>query len=370
MGLDDIAIDGRDRRDQLDHLHTIKEKEAFFSRIERTCDLKTLLALTIVLSAQCLAVFGASPSFAQQPEPCEKDSSTRASTEVPQQCGILSDEITWKAGGPSSADWVVYGGFAEKRSLPICRGSYQDSVHLGMVVNGNCSIGWGGGQILLPTFETMNNSAKQLGWIYGPTIPKAAVISGQTAGVPLFVCHAGYEGNVLPGQVVNGNCSIGWGGKELVLPNFKVLTIGRTSPMWIPAPAPPVGTVMAGDEAAPEGQPNSKQEICRAPHEGGVIPGRVVNGRCSIGWGGKEIALTPYETFWHDGAVLLWWEGLQTVGAVIGGHASGIPLGICTGYYGGVQYPGKVMNRVCSIGLDGKEIVLWEFRMVVQASPH
>ena len=45
-------------------------------------------------------------------------------------------------------------------------------------------------------------------------------------GTPLYVCRSKYDGGLHPGKVVGGNCSIGWGGKEIVLPAFEVLTLG------------------------------------------------------------------------------------------------------------------------------------------------
>ena len=36
---------------------------------------------------------------------------------------------------------------------------------------------------------------------------------------------------------------------------------------------------------------NQKLYICRAKHNGGVHPGKIVGGNCNIGWGGKEITI-------------------------------------------------------------------------------
>jgi hypothetical protein len=35
--------------------------------------------------------------------------------------------------------------------------------------------------------------------------------------------------------------------------------------------------------------------VCQVAYKKGIHPGKVVAGKCIIGWGGKEHALRPYE---------------------------------------------------------------------------
>ena len=42
-------------------------------------------------------------------------------------------------------------------------------------------------------------------------------------------------------------------------------------------------------------EPGRKLAVCRAPYKGGTHPGKVVAGKCNIGWGGKEIVLRTFE---------------------------------------------------------------------------
>jgi hypothetical protein len=62
-----------------------------------------------------------------------------------------------------------------------------------------------------------------LNLVAGPAVPANAVPGGQAGEVTLPVCRASYQGGVYPGKVVDGNCNIDWGGKEVVLTKFEVL---------------------------------------------------------------------------------------------------------------------------------------------------
>jgi hypothetical protein len=53
--------------------------------------------------------------------------------------------------------------------------------------------------------------------------------------------------------------------------------------------AVPANAVIGGSE------PGRTLPICHAAYNGGVHPGKVVAGKCNIGYGGKEIVLTSYE---------------------------------------------------------------------------
>ncbi len=132
--------------------------------------------------------------------------------------------------------------------------------------------------------------AATFGWERGPGIPSNALVGGQEPGRSLYVCHAPHNGGVHPGKVVAGNCNIGWGGKEVVLPNFEVLTVNG-NPRWVPASngSVPQGAFAAGHE---NGAP---LYLCRTGHAGGVHPGKVVGNNCNIGYGGAEILHSNYE---------------------------------------------------------------------------
>lgn len=117
---------------------------------------------------------------------------------------------------------AVVGGQESGRGLPVCRAAHRDGVHPGKVVAGRCNIGWGGQEIVLGSFEVLVNDGVNLSWTNGPSAP-GMVMGGQASGQALPICRASHEGGLHPGKVWVGLCHIGWGGREIVLPNFQVL---------------------------------------------------------------------------------------------------------------------------------------------------
>ncbi|MFK8015709.1 MAG: DM9 repeat-containing protein [Gammaproteobacteria bacterium] len=98
--------------------------------------------------------------------------------------------------------------------------------------------------------------------------------------------------------------------------------------------------------------------VCRARHNSGVHPGKVVAGNCNIGWGGKELVKTSYEVLANDGANIRWVREVSPRGQVIGGNEPGRQLVICRAAYNGGLHPGKIVAGKCNIGWGGKEIQL------------
>lgn len=122
-------------------------------------------------------------------------------------------------------------------------------------------------------------------------VPPGAVQGGnEQNGQPLFVCRAQYNGGVHIGKVVGQACNFGWGGAEVTMPQYEVLTgiQGR----WVPGNGGyvPPGALQGGNEAT--GQP---LYICRSQYRGGVHVGKVVGQNCNFGWGGAEITMPQYE---------------------------------------------------------------------------
>lgn len=109
-----------------------------------------------------------------------------------------------------------------------------------------------------------------------------------------------------------------------------------------------------------------KLAVCRASYKGGTHPGKVVAGKCNIGWGGKEIVIRKYQVMTNKGVKLSWAKGPSAKGMVIGGKERGRSLPVCRGKYKGGTHPGKVVAKKCNIGWGGKEIVLRSFEVLVQ----
>lgn len=145
--------------------------------------------------------------------------------------------LTWVPNtDPASRQNVIVGGQEPGRTLPICRAAYRDGLHPGKIVAGNCNFGWGGKEILDPKFDVLTGRPA-IRWVAarnGAPLPAGAFIGGSEPGRLLPVCRASYQQGMHPGKVVAGNCNIGWGGKEIVLPNYEVMVPGQ-----------PVGTIGA-----------------------------------------------------------------------------------------------------------------------------
>lgn len=109
-----------------------------------------------------------------------------------------------------------------------------------------------------------------------------------------------------------------------------------------------------------------KLAVCRASYKGGTHPGKVVSGKCNIGWGGKEIVIRKFQVMTNKGVKLAWTKGPKAKGMVIGGKERGRTLPICRAKYKSGTHPGKVVAGKCNIGWGGKEIVLKKFEVLVQ----
>ena len=123
-------------------------------------------------------------------------------------------------------------------------------------------------------------------------LPADAFIGGSenNGSRKLAVCRAAYQGGTHPGKVVAGKCNIGWGGKEIVLSAFEVMTNKGVTLAWVRGPSAE-GMIIGGSE----NNGSRKLAVCRAAYQGGTHPGKVVAGNCNIGWGGKEIVLNAFE---------------------------------------------------------------------------
>ncbi len=140
-----------------------------------------------------------------------------------------------------------------------------------------------------------------------------------------------------------------------------------------------------GIAAGKEGNTPNRRKIlylCRGTYKDGLHPGKLLAGKCNIGWGGVEVVLTDFEVA-HEKQ-----QGRGQWGApkpnfqdtLIGGKEVGnIPLYVCRAHFieqgTGSQstlaekinrlsprdrgvHPGKGYVKKCNIGYGGKEIIL------------
>jgi len=110
-------------------------------------------------------------------------------------------------------------------------------------------------------------------------------------------------------------------------------------------------------------EPDGSLYVCRVRHGGGVHPGKVVSGKCNIGYGGKEISLSEYEVLVgaRDGR---WGAPRDRYdGAFEAGSENGRPLFLCRADYQGGTHPGKVVSGYCNFGFGGREVSLTRFEV-------
>jgi hypothetical protein len=118
--------------------------------------------------------------------------------------------------------------------------------------------------------------------------------------------------------------------------------------------------------------------VCRAEYQGGVHPGKTRADRsvCYVGWGGREIPLSTYQTLRTDWT---WaWSGAVPDSAVefgceqpgwLGG--CGAMLYPCRAYFGGGLHPGKIRPGFdgCYIPYGGSEIHVASYEVLLGTVP-
>ncbi len=131
----------------------------------------------------------------------------------------------------------------------------------------------------------------------------------------------------------------------------------------------PVGAVVGGVEDGHD------LYICRAPFNGGVHPGNVVDGHCNIGWGGQGYPLPRYQVLTAPGPGPAGdWVAQTTglTGAFVAGQENGGPLYLCQAHYqdsgllGRIDHgthTGKVINGKCNVEWGGREQVIETFSL-------
>ena len=123
-----------------------------------------------------------------------------------------------------------------------------------------------------------------------PLPPEAIPAGRERDGTPLYACRAMHQGVQHPGKrVSDGRCHIGWGGQAVQVSAFELLA--AASGTWA-APADLARAYVAGSE---HGKP---LYLCRAPHEGGVHPGKMLDGKCNIAYADLELELLSFEVFY------------------------------------------------------------------------
>ena len=114
-------------------------------------------------------------------------------------------------------------------------------------------------------------------------------------------------------------------------------------------------------------EPGRALVVCRASHEGGVHPGKVVNNRCNFGYGGQEITSNNYRVLRIRG-FYNWVPatgGQVPPGAVVGGQEPGRQLYICRAMHAGGLHPGKIVGNSCNFSYGGTELTRTQYEVLV-----
>ncbi len=165
----------------------------------------------------------------------------------------------------------IIGGYEPGRSLSVCRARYNQGIHPGKVVGQNCNFGYGGREVLAAQYDVLlgnpallTQSPQLVRWIaaQGGQVPPGAFFGAYEPGRPILpICQAPYQGGVHPGKVVAGNCNFGYGGREVLSPQYAVLVVGRI----------PVTSATGSNPIAIAADQNQKLEATMAALQGEVL---------------------------------------------------------------------------------------------------
>lgn len=103
--------------------------------------------------------------------------------------------------------------------------------------------------------------------------------------------------------------------------------------------------------------------VCRANYNGSLHPGKLINGYCNIGYGGKEVIFSDYQVATGNG----FWGRPKSgyAGALIGGWETERKLYVCranflessdSGLINHGQHPGKIVGGKCNFGFGTREL--------------
>ncbi|KMY67825.1 hypothetical protein AAU61_08125 [Desulfocarbo indianensis] len=317
-------------------------------------------ALITLLALIC---FAWAPALAQSDAPWSlQDDHWRNGQNQARPQAIQNLGARWvRFSGGQIPSGAVVGGRAQGQPLYVCRAFHQDGFHAGKVVNRRCNIGWGGQEIALDDYEVLVGPRSQARWVrHGQGYPKGAVLAGRCPAGDLYVCRAYYQDGMHVGKILNRKCRLGWGGREVAVDDYQVLTAygaswQRARPGEIPAGAVGGGYSNQGE-----------MFVCRANYRDGVHPGKLYAGKCHLGWGGREVAVDNYD-------VLVVRQGLAWLPKDRAGNRRCVEAGrrgqqsqcVCRANFRDGLHPGKTWQGRCNIGWGGQEFALDSYEVLV-----
>ncbi|HRI29100.1 MAG TPA: DUF3421 domain-containing protein, partial [Chitinophagales bacterium] len=246
--------------------------------------------------------------------------------------------VTFNGSIPADA---ISGGVDAGQTIYVCRCNYIDGKHSGKVVGGKCLIGWGGKEIAVGSFEILTG-AKGCSYVWAPwngSIPSNALIAGYTNyAKTVYVVKGRYNNADVIGKLLKGQTTafFGYGGVEQVIAPTHILVscVSSYKPQLYSYDCPRVdcaGTIVKWEtfkgsvstKSVIGGvENNKKMEICRCDYQNGKHAGKVVAGKCNIGYGGTEVAVSTFEVLEGTlGCNLHWvrWTGKIPDNALVAG---------------------------------------------------
>jgi hypothetical protein len=139
------------------------------------------------------------------------------------------------------------------------------------------------------------------------------------------------------------------------------------APQWVEMSQ---GDPMPGHAVIGGSQPDPEATlfVCRANYHGGVHPGKLFEGRCNIGWGGREISIDHYQVL--VSRVPLAWVSASFGDiphhAIEGGYQHDGPLYICQARLHGGIHVGKLYGENCNVAWGGREVLVPHYNVLVK----
>lgn len=126
-----------------------------------------------------------------------------------------------------------------QQKLQICRASFMNGIHPGVVKPEGCLITYGGSSAIIQSYEVLTANVKTEWKKVDSIIPYQKISSptdntlwqnksiplqiGYENQIPLYVCKVNYNNQAYIGKVIGSNCNFAVGPKEIYLPVFEVL---------------------------------------------------------------------------------------------------------------------------------------------------
>jgi hypothetical protein len=139
---------------------------------------------------------------------------------------------------PQLANGVFVGQVGDLK-IYVARARQSDGTHPGKFYNGTCSISWGGNEVLLTSgydllVNTQPQNAKYLSqtWVSPTTAASVTFMGGLVGTTPLRVCRASYNNGMHAGKEWAGKCYMGYGGQEVAVAPYEVLSLGFDKARW------------------------------------------------------------------------------------------------------------------------------------------